>query len=65
MPTKKEFERGGTVGEIREIRGYSTELNTQRQVGGEKPMFSGKEDPGMTKPERVMEKSVPVANGRR
>lgn len=64
MAGKMSFERGGTVGDIRPIMGHSTELNTQRMIGGEKPMFSGKENPGDTKPKRVSEAKVPVANGR-
>jgi hypothetical protein len=45
--------------DIKSIRGHSTELNTQRQVGAEKPMFSGKVNPGDTKPPYDKEKTVP------
>lgn len=64
MPRKDMFDRSGTVGDIKEIRGTSMELNTQKMLGGEKPKFSGKESPGGTKPERCSEASVPLANGR-
>jgi len=64
MPKKMDFERGGTVGDIRPCRGTSMELNTQRMIGGEKPAFTGKESPGDTKPMRASESKVPVANGR-
>lgn len=64
MPRKEAFERSGTVGDIRSINGCSTQLNTQKMIGGEKPAFTGKESPGDTKPMRVKEASVPLANGR-
>jgi len=64
MRKSPEFERGGTVGDIKPVRGTSMELNTQRMLGGEKPEFSGKESPGDTKPSRPAEPKVPVANGR-
>jgi hypothetical protein len=53
-------DKSGDVGSIRPIKGYSTELNSQKQVGCEKPSFKGKENPGDTKPKRDMEKPVPM-----
>lgn len=64
MPRKAAFEYKGSVGEISSVRGTSMQLNTQRMIGGEKPMFSGTENPGDTKPKMVKEACVPVANGR-
>ena len=46
--------------EISSVRGHSTELNTQRMIGGEKPAFSGKESPGDSKPPMVKEAKVPM-----
>ena len=57
---KKGFDYKGAVGDISPVRGFSTELNGQRNVGAEKPAFSGKESPGGTKPMRVNEAPMPV-----
>ncbi len=48
------------IGSVRSVRGTSTELNTQPGCGGQKPGFSGKENPGDTKPSRPEGGPVPM-----
>ena len=60
MAVKKDFERRGTVGEIRPVMGSSMALNGQRNVGGEKPSEKGNHSPGGTRPERANEAPMPI-----
>ena len=60
MAVKRDFERKGTVGEIRPVMGSSMALNNQRNIGGEKPSEKGNHSPGGTRPERVNESPEPV-----
>lgn len=46
------------IGNVTGIRGTSTELNTQPGQGADKPSFSGKENPGDTKPPMPKERTV-------
>ena len=48
------------MADLKSLRGTSTELNTQKMIGGEKPAFSGKENPGDTKPPMAKEAKVPM-----
>ncbi len=60
MPSKKSFEARGTVGDISPIVGSSMALNNQRNIGGEKPSWTGNHNPGGTRPERATESPMPV-----
>ena len=48
------------IGSVKGVTGTSTELNTRRGTGGEKPEFIGKANPGNTKPPRAPEVAVPM-----
>jgi hypothetical protein len=48
------------IGSIKSVRGYSTELNGQSGCGGQKPAFTGRENPGNTKPPRPADGPVPM-----
>ena len=48
------------IGSVRGVRGTSTELNTQPGNGANKPAFSGKENPGDTKPPYPAPGPVPM-----
>ncbi len=60
MSRKSGYGGGDQIGDIKSLRGTSTELNTQKMIGGEKPAFSGKENPGDSKPPMVKEAKVPM-----
>lgn len=57
---KKGFDRSGCVGDIRPVMGSSMALNSQRNLGGEKPSEKGNHSPGGTRPERVNEAPMPI-----
>lgn len=48
------------IGSVKSVRGTSTQLNGQSGCGGQKPMFSGSESPGGTKPSRPADGPVPM-----
>jgi hypothetical protein len=48
------------IGNVSSVRGTSTELNTQPGNGANKPAFSGKENPGDTKPPYPAPGPVPM-----
>ena len=60
MSRKSGYGGGDQIGDIKSLRGTSTELNTQKMIGGEKPAFSGKENPGDTKPPETKDMPVPM-----
>lgn len=48
------------IGSVKGITGSSMALNSQKQVGAEKPKAEGNHNPGGHKPERVSESMVPM-----
>ena len=48
------------IGSVTGISGTSMALNSQRNIGGEKPSARGKDSPGGTKPMRENESPMPV-----
>lgn len=48
------------IGSVRGITGTSTALNTQSGQGAVKPSAQGKENPGMTKPDKPADAPVPM-----
>lgn len=48
------------IGNVKGTTGTSMGLNSQKGAGGQKPVATGKSDPGGTKPERVTDGPVPM-----
>lgn len=57
---KDSYKGGSQIGDIKSINGDSTSLNTQKQEGGEKPVWTGNSNPGNTHPGRASSGKMPV-----
>ena len=60
MAQKRGYTDGNSIGMVKSVNGMSIELNGQKQLGAEKPAFSGSKSPGGTHPGREKDCNVPL-----